>query len=156
MPLLSGCHSGCRLFRLRPTRRTQRTLLLFLLMLLLCVTSHAAGQTESVHVVRYAGDGSVLNETTVTYQWMEANLPIHGDGTTHYYHQGPVFEGDKWDENETTNFKDKGAVKGTTVRDLCDLVGGASPGDDVMIHAVDGYHVEFCCENIYEPPQRQG
>ena len=30
-------------------------------------------------------------ETTKTYQWLEANLPVLGDGTTHYYHQGPVF-----------------------------------------------------------------
>jgi hypothetical protein len=125
-------------------------------MLLLCATSHAAGQTTSVHLVKYAEDGSVLNETTVTYQWMEANLPVHGDGTTHYYHQGPVFEGDKWDMNETTNFKDKGVVKGTNIRDLCDLVGGISPGDEVMIHASDGYHVEFGYTNVYEPPQRQG
>ncbi|MEA1906125.1 MAG: PGF-CTERM sorting domain-containing protein [Euryarchaeota archaeon] len=156
MPSLSGCRLGGRSPGLHTAGRAQRTLLLFLLLLLLCATSLAAGQTESVRVVRCAGDGSVLNETTVTYQRMEANLPVYGDGTTHYYHQGPVFEGDKWDQNETVNFKDKGAVKGTNVRDLCDLVGGASPGDDVMIHAVDGYHVEFCYENIYEPPQRQG
>jgi hypothetical protein len=43
---------------------------------------------------------------------MEANLPVQGDGATHYYHQGPVFEGDKWDPEETANLKDKGAVMG--------------------------------------------
>ncbi len=130
--------------------------MILLLLLSLCATSHAAGQTTSVHLVKQAEDGSVMNETTVTYEWMEENLPVYGDGIVHYYHQGPVFEGDKWDLNETTNFKDKGAVKGTDIRDLCDLVGGASQGDDVMIHASDGYHVEFSYTNVYDPQQRQG
>jgi len=60
-------------------------------------------------------------QTTVTYQWMEANLPVLGDGTTHYYHQGPVFIDDpdehgqalRWNPAEDTNVdtKDMGAVK---------------------------------------------
>lgn len=48
--------------------------------------------TTQVQIIRYANDNTtVLNETTVHYTWMEANLPVLGDGTTHYYHQGPVF-----------------------------------------------------------------
>ena len=111
-------------------------------------------------MVKYAADGTtVLNETTVDYHWMEANLPVQGDGKTHYYHQGPVFVDDKegqWDVNETTNFKDEGAVKGTAVKDLCNLVGGMKPGDEVMIKAPDGYHVEFGYDNVYNPLSRQG
>lgn len=136
-----------------------KKILLSILMFLLFVsatTVQAVEPTTEVHVVKYAEDGTILDETTVTYQWMEANLPIYGDGVTHYYHQGPVFEGDKWDPNETANFKDKGAVKGTNIKDLCDLVGGMSPGDKVMIHSPDGYHVEFGYANIYEPQARQG
>ncbi len=129
---------------------------ILLILLSMCAVSQAAEPTTSVRVVTYAENGSVINETTVTYGWMEANLPVHGDGVTHYYHQGPVFERDKWDKNETTNFKDKGAVKGTDIRDLCDLVGGAHQGDEVMIHAADGYHVEFNYANVYSPQQRQG
>jgi len=116
----------------------------------------AAGPTTEVYVVKYAENGTILHETTVTYQWMEANLPVYGDGVTHYYHQGAVFEGDKWDPNETRSYKDKGAVKGTDIRDMCDLAGGMSPGDDVMIRASDGYHVEFGYTNVYEPQSRQG
>jgi hypothetical protein len=120
----------------------------------------SAAPTTAVHVVKYAADGTtVLNETTVTYEWMEANLPVQGDGRTHYFHQGPVFADDKeaqWDVNETTNFKDMGAVKGTAVRDLCDLVGGMSPDDEVMVKAGDGYHVEFPYANVYRPDSRQG
>jgi hypothetical protein len=87
---------------------------------------------------------------------MEGNLPVQGDGVTHYYHQGPVFQGDTWDPDETTNLKDKGAVKGTDIKDLCDLVGGMSPGDEVMVVAVDGYYLEFPYDNVYEPQDRQG
>jgi len=117
----------------------------------------ATGATTSVHVIKYAPDGTtVLAEKTVSYEWMESNLPVQGNGVTHYYHQGPVFEGDMWDPDETTNFKDKGAVMGTDIKDLCELVGGMAPGDEVMIHAPDGYHVESSYENIYQPLDRQG
>ncbi len=115
-----------------------------------------ADPTTEIKVARYAENGILLDQKTVTYRWMENNLPIYGDGKTHYYHQGPVFEGDKWDPDETTNFKDKGAVKGTNVKDLCDLVGGMSPGDTVMIRSFDGYHLEFGYDNVYRPRSRQG
>jgi hypothetical protein len=135
-------------------------MLLVLLVSALFIPAALAAPTTSVHLVKFGPDGTtILNETTVDYQWMEANLPVMGDGVTHYYHQGPVFENDteaRWDAEETTNFKDHGAVKGTAISDLCDLVGGMEPGDDVMIHAVDGYHVEFPYENIYTPEPRQG
>jgi hypothetical protein len=120
----------------------------------------AAAPTTSLHIVKFDADGTtVLNETSVDYHWMEANLPVQGDGKTHYYHQGPVFVDEKelqWDVNETTNFKDRGAVKGTDAKDLTILVGGMSPGDDVMIKATDGYHVEFGYQNVYQPESRQG
>ncbi|NOR47565.1 MAG: argininosuccinate synthase [Methanosarcinaceae archaeon] len=129
--------------------------LVFVFFLSLTVVQ-AAGPTSEVYVVKYAANGTIIHETTVTYQWMEANLPVYGDGVTHYYHQGAVFEGDKWDQNETRNYKDKGAVKGTGIQDLCDLAGGMSTGDDVMICSPDGYHVEFSYTNVYEPLSRQG
>lgn len=122
-----------------------------------CVT---AAPTTSVRVAKIATDGmSVLNATTIEIPWMESHLPVHGDGKTHYYHQGPVFVDDKegqWDINETTNFKDRGALKGTAIRDLCELVGGMMPGDTVVISAADGYRVDFPYESIYKPPVRQG
>jgi hypothetical protein len=136
-----------------------RMWILILAFILLLGTVQATPTTE-VRVVKFASDGTtIINETTVSYQWMEANLPILGDGITHYYHQGPVFANDsaeRWDSNETTNFKDEGAVRGTNIRDLCELVGGMAAGDEIMIHAGDGYHVEFGYENIYEYQTRQG
>ena len=116
--------------------------------------------TTSLHVIKLADNGTkVINETTVSYQWMEANLPVQGDGVTHYYHQGPVFVESKeaqWDTNESANFKDMGAVKGTSIKDLCELVGGMAPGDQVMIKSGDGYHLELDYHNIYQPEPRQG
>lgn len=117
----------------------------------------AADPTTQVRVVKYDGNGTtVLKERTVAYQWMEENLPVHGDGVTHYYHQGPVFEGDSWDPEETVNLKDKGAVKGTALRDLCDMVGGMSPNNALMLASLDGYTMEFGYKNVYEPLERQG
>ncbi|MFA5375481.1 MAG: argininosuccinate synthase [Dehalococcoidia bacterium] len=123
----------------------------------------AADPTTEIHVIKYAADGTtVVDETTVDYLWMEANLPVQGDGVTHYYHQGPVFDEtmDKWDPDETTNYKegdkDKGAVRGTDIKDLCDLVGGMSETDTVVVSSPDGYSIEFAYENIYQPQDRQG
>jgi hypothetical protein len=135
------------------------------LLLLICLLSLtfaavqpvlAANATTSVHIVKYADDGTVLAETNETYQWLQDNLPVQGDGVTHYYHQGPIFEDDVWDPEENENLKDKGAVMGTALRDLCELVGGMSPGNEIMLRAVDGWHTEFAYENIYEPMDRQG
>jgi len=124
-------------------------------------TLPAQAATTEVHVVKYASDNTtILNNTTVTYEWIEANLPVQGDGVIHYYHQGPMFgekfESDPWDVNETTNLKDKGAVKGTDVGDLCDLVGGMSAGDEIKIRASDGFYKRFGYTNVYEPQSRQG
>lgn len=120
----------------------------------------SAAPTSELHIVKLADNGTrILNETTVTGLWMESHLPVYGDGKTHYYHQGPVFaesKEDQWDPNETTNFKDMGAVKGTAVKDLCEQVGGMVAGDEVMVKADDGYHVEFPYANIYTPEPRQG
>ena len=68
-----------------------RLLPFIIVAILLCsmVNVVFAAPTTAIHVVKYAKDGTtVINETTVTYQWIEANLPVQGDGKTHYYHQG--------------------------------------------------------------------
>ncbi len=120
--------------------------------------SSAFAQTTSLHIVKYAQDGTtVVSETTVDYPWLEANLPVLGDGSTHYYHQGPTFDPDNlWDPDETVNLKDKGAVKGTDVADLCDLVGGMSIYDEVAIKADDGFTKRFPYGAVYAPQPRQG
>ena len=130
---------------------------------LLLSTLPAQAATTEVHLVKYASDETtIIVETVVTHEWMEMNLPVQGDGVAHYFHQGPMFgekfENDPWDMNETTNIesRDFGAVKGTDVRDLCELVGGMSPGERVRIRASDGFGKYFGYANVYKPQQRQG
>jgi hypothetical protein len=134
--------------------------------LLLSVPATAA--TTQLHIVKYAADNvTVVNQTTLTWQDMEKNLPVQGDGITHYYLQGPVFvdnadpvreEQLRWNAAEDTNVKEKdmGSVRGTDLKDLCDLVGGMEPGDLVKIKAEDGFSKTFAYENVYTPPARQG
>ena len=114
--------------------------------------------TTSVTVTKYDIDGTtILDQTTVTYAEMESTLPVQGDGTTLYYAQGPTFQPDNlWDPAETVNLKNKGAVKGTDVKDLCELVGGAAEADLIEIRAVDGYGETFPYANVYEPAPGQG
>ncbi|NQE54707.1 hypothetical protein C5S29_14045 [ANME-1 cluster archaeon GoMg3.2] len=120
----------------------------------------AAATTTEVHVVKYASDGTtVLNETMVNYTWLEANLQVYGDETTHYYHQGPTFnDSDPWDPAEFQNIenRDYGAVRGSDVKDICNLVGGMSPRDELKIKASDGFSKRFNYTNVYEPQPRQG
>jgi len=135
-----------------------------ILILAICALSlfsgTAAAATTLVHVVKYAPDGaSVTNQTTVDYVWMEAHLPVLGDGVTHYYHQGPTFnESDLWDTAEYQNVetRDMGAVKGTAVSDLCNLVGGMAPGDTLRVLAEDGFYKDFSYETVYGADGRKG
>ena len=145
---------------------TSRFAVLAILMVLLIAPAIAA--TTDIHIVKYASDRTtVLAEKTISYQEMEDTLLVKGDGTTHYYLQGPVFLDDpdpateeelRWNPEEDTNVqtKDMGAVRGTDLKDLCGLVGGMSHGDTVTVVASDGMTREFAYKNIYTPPSRQG
>jgi PKD repeat protein len=139
--------------------RLQKAILVMLLAGLVLVLP-AAAATTSLTVKRLANDGTtVLNTKTVDYAWLEANLPVLGDGTTHYYSQGPTFnDTDLWDDAEWQNIesRDWGAVKGTDVKDICDLVGGMSAGETVKIRASDGFSKTFPYEYVYTPNLRQG
>jgi len=150
--------------------RHPQKLIVFFFILSLCLLCGAPcmAATTQVHVARYAHDNStILSELIVTYPWMMANLPVHGDGTTHYYAQGPVFVDNpdpvieqqlRWNPEENTNVleKDMGAVKGTNLRDLCDLVGGMSPGEMVKIRSSDGFSKWFAYKNVYDYSPKEG
>jgi hypothetical protein len=125
----------------------------------------AAGATTSVTITKLANDNTtVLDQVTVTVAEMMAGspeLPIYGDGVTHYYFQGPSFdEENKWDQTETVNVdsRDYGACKGTDVKDLCEMLlsGGASPGDEIKIKAADNFSKMFAYEDVYTPEPAQG
>ncbi len=135
-------------------------ILSILLGLVMIIITPVTAVTTSIHIVKYANDGTtILNETTKTYQWLEANLPVLGDGTTHYYSQGPTFnDSDLWDNTEWQNIdtRDWGAVKGTDLKNICNLVGGMSAGETVTIRASDGFSKILPYEYIYTPNPRQG
>jgi hypothetical protein len=128
----------------------------------------AASGTTSVKVTKLANDGvTILNQRTVTYQWLQSNLPVLGDGTTHYYHQGPVFVDDpnpaaqetlRWNQAEDQNIvdKDMGALKGTNLTSLCDLAGGMSSGDTLRVKSRDGWNRTFAYKNVYQYSSREG
>ncbi|MBT8508662.1 hypothetical protein AZH53_09620 [Methanomicrobiaceae archaeon CYW5] len=80
-------------------------ILLILCLLSVLAFSCSAYSTE-VTVRRYAIDGlTPINETTVSYEWMEENLEVWGDGNTYYYFQGPIFEGE-WENEYGVSFPD--------------------------------------------------
>ena len=141
--------------------------------ILLPATVTAAAGTTEIRIARYASDNrTVLDEMTVDYLWMKENLPIYGDGRTHYYHQGPVLEEhwnnahpdeeyDPWDPAEDVlgsilQKGDLGAVMGTGVTDLCDLIGGAKTGDRIAVKSRDGWRKTYPYEYFYHPDPRQG
>ncbi|MEA5086797.1 MAG: hypothetical protein VB007_06200 [Methanocorpusculum sp.] len=132
-----------------------------ILLVLLCIGLLAgavsAAPTTSVEISRIAADGTtVLANQTVTFAWMKENLKITGDGVTHYGHQGPVFEGDPWDQNQTINTDDAGALRGTAVLDLAELVGGIPENSTVKIIAKDGFSRTFSSSYIISPESRMG
>jgi hypothetical protein len=122
----------------------------------------AAGGTTSVTVTKYDAHGNVIGTTTVDYLWMEANLPVQGDGETRYYFQGPTFDYSSFNavwnpaENVNVESRDYGRAKGTDVKDLCDLVGGATAGDTIKIKAADNFNKWFDYEDVYNPEPEQG
>ncbi len=117
-------------------------------------------EPPSIRIVRYASDGvTVVEETTKTITWMEGNLDIYGapDGVWLRF-QGPTFDPDDlWNPEEDKNpGKVDEVVKGTSIRDLCDLVGGVQEGGEVKLVASDGYEAKLNYTNLYTPLDRQG
>jgi hypothetical protein len=126
--------------------------------------------TTSLTITKYASDGAtIISQVTVDYASLEAGTavgsdgvvhatPIQGDGVLHYFTQGPTFDPNNlWDPDEDENLKDKGAPKGTDLKDLCGLVGGATSKDGIQVCASDDYgNTVFPYENVYAPDPRQG
>ncbi|MGI5941888.1 MAG: NosD domain-containing protein [Pelotomaculaceae bacterium] len=151
------------------------TVVAMLFTLFMFAPNDASAATTSLTITKYASDKTtVLDQRTVTYQELRDGqlsdgtpIPIMGDGSTHYYHQGPVFIDDpdpetqellRWNEAEDRNWdnKDMGAVKGTNVKDLCELVGGMAEGDTLQIKASDGFKKEYAYKNVYQYSDREG
>ncbi len=125
-------------------------------------TPLSTSATITVTVIKYDAHLNVLGNVTVDYLWMEANLPKVGDGATDLYCQGPTFDYTNhdtvWDPTETVNVDSRyyGKPMGTAVKDLCNLVGGATKGCQIKIMASDNFAKWFDYETVYEPDPRQG
>ncbi|MGB4377511.1 MAG: S-layer homology domain-containing protein [bacterium] len=122
-----------------------------------------AQQVPELRIVKYGEDGrTIIAEKTVDYKWMEANLEVIGDGKTVYKFEGITNDpNDVWDPAETYpgGFKIANAVKGTRIRDLCELVGGMGAGTEIVLVAKDGYETRLPYSSIYTDPsvqERQG
>ncbi|MDD5095308.1 MAG: hypothetical protein PHV74_13170, partial [Dehalococcoidia bacterium] len=118
--------------------------------------------TTQVKITKYNAAGGVVSSQVKTYQELISEKTAYGNGTTHYYMQGPSFDDDSynelWDSTELVNYesRDYGAAKGTDVKDLCAYVGGASAGDVIQIKAADGFTKSFDYEDVYNPEAAQG
>ena len=117
-------------------------------------------QIPDLRIVKYGMDGTtVIAEKTVNYTWMQANLPVVGDGVTHYKYQGVTFDpADLWDPTETKGMtppKIDNVIKGTKVKDLVELVGGMGTGTEILFVASDGYETHMGYSNIYTNPYVQ-
>jgi DMSO/TMAO reductase YedYZ molybdopterin-dependent catalytic subunit len=112
-----------------------------------------------VRIIKYDTDRvSILDEVTVDYLWMKDNRDVIGDGTTVYKYEAITNDPDDvWDAAETYpgGFKIENAVKGTRVRDLCDLVGGMGDGTEIKLIASDGYETTLPYSSIYTDPAVQ-
>jgi len=112
-----------------------------------------------LHIIKYDTDRTtILAEETVDYTWMQDNLDIIGDGETVYKFEGITLDpGDIWDAAETYpgGFKIENAVKGTRLRDLCDLVGGMGAGTEITLIANDGYETTLPYSSIYPDAEVQ-
>ncbi|HAG11370.1 MAG TPA: hypothetical protein DCK76_08340 [Desulfotomaculum sp.] len=144
-------------------------LVMFLLMFTVFFATKVSASSTNLTIKKLASDGTTIisEETTLNYHRLKDNLPVMGDGIKHYYHQGPVFIDDadeeteqmlRWNQEENKNVqeKDMGALMGTNLIDLCDLVGGMSPDDTIKIKASDGFNKTFAYKNVYEYSDKEG
>ena len=145
-------------------------LILFGIFAVILVAQPCLAATTELTITKYASDGvTVLNQTTKDYTWLAANLPVFGNGFTHYYMQGPIFvdypandtieQELRWNISENVNCypeKDMGAIKGSNLRDICNLAGGMNEGDTVQIKAIDNFSQSFAYKNVYLYSSREG
>jgi uncharacterized repeat protein (TIGR02543 family) len=132
-----------------------------LLMAIPATPALADDPTQTITITKYytatADPTKIVKQMTVSIADMETALQVQGDGVTHYWTQGPTLDpSDYWNPDETLNLKDKGALKGTDVKDLCELVGGAYSGGEIEILGSDGWGDRYPYANVYNPQPKQG
>ena len=120
----------------------------------------ATTATTSITITRWGANSTILFQETIDYAAMQGNFTVQGNGTTHYWLEGPNLTGDMWDANETGNLKDKGALEGTDLKDLCMWAGEAdglgNSTDTIKVTAADQFFTTLPYANVYNPPAVQG
>lgn len=118
----------------------------------------SAALSDTITVKKLANDGvTVLNQTTVTMEYLKDNFIVYGDDSINYYYQTATYdEYDLWNPNEDVNVEsgDMGTRKGTEIKDILGLVGGASSGDTIKIARYSD--MTFNYETIYNYVPRRG
>lgn len=131
--------------------------MILIILIALFLVAGVTGATTTLRVAKVSRNGStVFFERTLSIADM-AQMTVLGDGKTHYYLQGPTHDEENvWDEDETAYFVDMGAVKGTNLKDLCELVGGLAIDEVVEIRNLSGNNRTFDWFAVYEPSEYQG
>jgi len=130
------------------------TLLLIVGGLLVAPVSAA---TTWINTTKYADNNysSVINWTNLSWQEMNATLPkAYSNGPV--YMQGPTFDsGDPYGMAGQNMILFYGH-NGTYVRNLTDLVGGMTPGDELKIQSSDSFSLYFGEDDVNTPEVNQG
>ena len=112
--------------------------------------------TTALTITKYDAHDNILNTRTISWQEMQSQKNVYGNGSAHYGFEGPYTTATTkdalWDTTESDNnisSRDYGAAEGTDAADLCGLAGGASPGDTISFIGSDGFSKIFDYESVY-------
>jgi len=115
-------------------------------------------EAPTLTIIKIGADKETeVQNITKTYTWMAENLDVYGDGSTDYKFEAccyPATGPDPWDVNETYpgGVKISDPIKGTSIKDLCELVGGMPEGTEITFIASDGWTSKISRDVIYNDP----
>ncbi len=139
--------------------RLSQRFLVFTLLLVLCgiLAAPVSAASENVTVIKYAANNYSFAERSELREWSQMQSSfLNVDSNGPLYMQGPTFNSADPYGTAGQNMILYYGHNGTYVRNLTDLVGGMSAGDEIFVKASDGMTRYFNYTNIYEPASGQG
>jgi hypothetical protein len=140
-------------------KKMMKTVLIATLLLIVggMLVAPVSAVTTEVTTIKYAANNYSYAESSATRTWTQMQSSFTNvDSKGPVYMQGPTF-------NTSDPYGDAGENmilyyehNGTYVRNLTDLVGGMSAGDEIAVKASDGMTRYFNYTNVYTPMDRQG
>jgi len=140
-------------------KKMMKTVLIATLLLIVggMLVAPVSAVTTEVTTIKYAANNYSYAESSATRTWTQMQSSFTNvDSKGPVYMQGPTF-------NTSDPYGDAGENmilyyehNGTYVRNLTDLVGGMSSGDEIAVKASDGMTRYFNYTNVYTPMDRQG